>query len=145
MKDFPNSRIYKAGPPSRTGHNIQSTMATFLWITVNRYLHQTRITCAEIAYSQVFHFRKKLKTVGSYRSLRPNLLSTRDAPKWILHHQFLKEIENLKTPSRIWTCIAAYTGSMLTVTPLKYELPHSTGYASPQFHPRFSILEADKP
>lgn len=71
-------------------------MATFLWITVNRYLYQARITCAEIAYSQVFHFRKKLKTVGSYRSLRPNLLSTRDAPKWILHHQFLKEIENLK-------------------------------------------------
>lgn len=34
---------------------------------------------------------------------------------------------------------------MLTITPLKYELPHSTGYASPQFHPRFSILEADKP
>ena len=66
MKDFPNSRIYKAGLPSRTGHNIQSTMATFLWITVIPYLYQTRVTCAEIAYSQVFHFRKKLKTVGSY-------------------------------------------------------------------------------
>lgn len=81
MKISPNSILYKAGLPSRTGHNIQSTMATFLWITVNRYLYQARISCAEIAYSQVFHFRKKLKTVGSYRSLRPNLLSTRDAPK----------------------------------------------------------------
>ena len=50
-----------------------------------------------------------------------------------------------QTIASIPATIAAFTGSMLTVTPLKYELPHSTGYASPQFHPRFSILEADKP
>lgn len=110
MKIFPYfSPLFRAGRRTRTCHNAKAYVHSAM-VTVNPYHHQARITCAEIAYSQVFHFRKKLKTVGSYQSLRPNLFSTRDASfvlvvitraRRILHHQFLKEIENFCIVKRI--------------------------------------------